>query len=244
MGTSARSSCSSGIGSWIVVLVWLGFCAWFIFDNGHEIRWFGLGDTDDNMRIMQVRGLLHGQGWFDLRQYRLNPPRREHPLVAAGRSADRRADPRLAAVPRRRRGGALGGRDRAAAALSAAAVLAGADGAAADRPARLSAGVPGPVLRRLDQRHVHAGADRPPRLAARAAGARALPAIADPKRVRGGLVLGISTALSLAIGLEMMIYLALAGAAMVLFWVDDRDERERLARLCGGARRRDGARAS
>jgi len=23
---------------------------------------------------MQVRGLLHGQGWYDLRQYRMNPP--------------------------------------------------------------------------------------------------------------------------------------------------------------------------
>src|SRR5439155_24637129 len=39
---------------------------------------------------------------------------------------------------------------------------------------------------------------------------------------------GISSALSLAIGLEMIIYLALCGAAMVLFWVDDREERERL----------------
>ena len=58
----------------IVVLVWLGFCAWFIFQKWDDIRWFGLGDTDDNMRMMQVRGLLHGQGWFDLRQYRLNPP--------------------------------------------------------------------------------------------------------------------------------------------------------------------------
>src|SRR3954454_2792678 len=53
-------------------------------------------------------------------------------------------------------------------------------------------------------------------------------AIADPKRVRGGLLLGLSSALSLAIGLEMIIYLALAGVAMVLFWVDDRMERERL----------------
>src|SRR3546814_1525893 len=26
------------------------------------------------MRLMQVRGLLDGQGWYDLRQYRLNPP--------------------------------------------------------------------------------------------------------------------------------------------------------------------------
>ena len=40
---------------------------------GH-IYWLALGDTDDNMRLMQVRALLHGQGWYDLRQYRLNPP--------------------------------------------------------------------------------------------------------------------------------------------------------------------------
>jgi hypothetical protein len=53
-------------------------------------------------------------------------------------------------------------------------------------------------------------------------------AIADPRRARGGLTLGISTALSLAIGLEMLIYLAVTGVAMVLFWVIDRDERERL----------------
>ncbi|MBW3545818.1 MAG: hypothetical protein KY428_09530, partial [Bacteroidetes bacterium] len=32
------------------------------------------GDTDDNMRVMQVRALLHGQDWYDLRQYKLNPP--------------------------------------------------------------------------------------------------------------------------------------------------------------------------
>ena len=50
------------------------------------------------------------------------------------------------------------------------------------------------------------------------------------ERARGGLVLGVSTALSLAIGLEMMPYLALAGVAMVLFWV----ERRRRAR--GGSR--------
>jgi hypothetical protein len=58
--------------------------------------------------------------------------------------------------------------------------------------------------------------------------ALSISSIADPKRVRGGLILGISSALSLAIGLEMIIYLALAGAAMVLFWVEDIGERERL----------------
>jgi hypothetical protein len=63
-------------------------------------------------------------------------------------------------------------------------------------------------------------------------------AIADPKRVRGGLTLGISSALSLAIGLEMIIYLALAGVAAVLFWVDNVEEQGRLrtyALSLGGA---------
>ena len=58
----------------IVLLTWLGFCGRWIYSNSWSIRWFGLPDTDDNMRIMQVRALLHGQGWFDLRQYRMNPP--------------------------------------------------------------------------------------------------------------------------------------------------------------------------
>jgi hypothetical protein len=31
-------------------------------------------DTDDAMRLVQVRDLLNGQGWFDLVVHRLNPP--------------------------------------------------------------------------------------------------------------------------------------------------------------------------
>ena len=45
--------------------------------------------------------------------------------------------------------------------------------------------------------------------------------------------LGIATGLSLAIGLEMMIYLALLGGATVLLWVADRDQRRRLAAYAG-----------
>src|SRR3954449_5095892 len=58
----------------VTLLCWLGFCAWSIVMSWNQIRWFALPDTDDNMRMMQVRALLHGQGWYDLRQYRLNPP--------------------------------------------------------------------------------------------------------------------------------------------------------------------------
>ena len=59
---------------WIALLVWLGFVLGHIYSEWNNIRWFNLSDTDDNMRIMQVRALLHGQGWYDLRNYRLNPP--------------------------------------------------------------------------------------------------------------------------------------------------------------------------
>ena len=55
-----------------------------------------------------------------------------------------------------------------------------------------------------------------------------LAGLADPDRRRGGIVTGLASAGSLAIGLEMLIYLALMGAAHVLFWVADRDERARL----------------
>src|SRR5206468_890419 len=40
--------------------------------------------------------------------------------------------------------------------------------------------------------------------------------LADPKRIRGGITVGVASALSLAIGLEMIVYIALAGAAIVL----------------------------
>ena len=39
----------------------------------------------------------------------------------------------------------------------------------------------------------------------------------------------MASALSLTIGLEMLIYLALGGVATVLMWIDDRDQRRRLA---------------
>jgi hypothetical protein len=57
----------------------------------------------------------------------------------------------------------------------------------------------------------------------------AVAGLADPKRARGGATVGVATALSLSIGLEMLIYLALAAAATVLFWVGERDDRRRLA---------------
>ena len=56
---------------WWTAFFWLCASAIFIFQNWGRIRGFGLGDTDDNMRMMQVRALLDGQGWYDLSQHRM-----------------------------------------------------------------------------------------------------------------------------------------------------------------------------
>jgi hypothetical protein len=213
---------------WLVLLVWLAFCASFLFDKWSDIRWFGLGDTDDNMRIMQVRALLHGQGWYDLRQYRLNPP------FGANIHWSRLVDLPIAGLILALRpflGGA--GAERWAVAIApllpyllllvslalTARRLLGAAAYPLSFLALFFAGSTNGMF--MPERIDHHGWQL-------ALLALSVSAIADPKRVRGGLTLGISSALSLAIGLEMIIYLALCGVAMVLFWVDDAEERERL----------------
>jgi hypothetical protein len=211
----------------ITLLVWLGLCAWFIADKWHDIRWFGLGDTDDNMRIMQVRAWLHGQGWYDLRQHRLNPP------IGANIHWSRLVDLPIAGLILGLRpflGGA--GAERWAVAIApmlpyllllfslalTARRLLGPTAYPLAFLALFFAGSTNGMF--MPERIDHHGWQL-------ALLALSISAIADPKRVRGGLILGISSALSLAIGLEMIIYLALAGAAMVLFWVRDRDQRRR-----------------
>jgi hypothetical protein len=213
---------------WIVVLVWLGFCAWFVFQKWNDIRFFGLGDTDDNMRIMQVRGLLHGQGWFDLRQYRMNPP------FGANIHWSRLVDLPIAGLILGLRP-FLGGPGAERWAVAIAPML----------PYLLLFASLALTTRRLVDPRAYPlvllamffagstnGMFMPERIDHHgwqlALLALSMASIADPKRVRGGIVLGVSSALSLAIGLEMIIYLALAGVAMVLFWVNDAEERDRL----------------
>ena len=58
--------------NWTLV-AWLATCIFFIWWRQGQIQWLALGDTDDNMRLMQVRALLAGQGWYDLTNYRLDP---------------------------------------------------------------------------------------------------------------------------------------------------------------------------
>jgi hypothetical protein len=213
---------------WIVLAVWLGFAAWLVFSNLNNIRFFNLGDTDDNMRMMQVRGLLRGQGWYDLRQHHLSPP------AGANIHWSRLVDLPIAGLILLLRP-ILGGPAAERWAVGVAPLI----------PYLLLMFSLALAARRLVDKRAYPlvflalffagstnGMFQPERIDHHgwqlALLALSISAIADPKRIRGGVTLGISSALSLAIGLEMIIYLALAGTAMVLFWVEDADERERL----------------
>jgi hypothetical protein len=179
------------------------------------------------MRMMQVRALLNGQGWFDLRQYRLNPP------FGANIHWSRLVDLPIAGLILLFRPLAGAGAERVAAAI------------APMLPYVLLLFSIALTVRRLIDPRAYAFAFLALIFAASTNGmfmpmridhhgwqlallALGVSAIADPKRVRGGITLGIASSLSLAIGLEMLIYLALAGVTMVLFWIDDPAERDRL----------------
>lgn len=57
-----------------IVLAWLGVALIMLVRNWAAIATFRFPDPDDALRLVQVRDLLDGQGWFDLRQYRIDPP--------------------------------------------------------------------------------------------------------------------------------------------------------------------------
>ena len=222
----------------ILLLGFIIIAGYLIRDRWAAIHGFALGDTDDNMRMMQVRALLEGQGWFDLRQYRLNPP------AGADIHWSRLVDLPIAALkllftP------LVGGRSAELIAVTFAPLL----------PMLVALTALAVIVRRLVDGSAFvivillifcAGSARgmwaPLRLDHHgwqlAMLALSLAALTDPKRARGGVLLGAATALSLAIGLEMLLYLALAGGVTAGRWILDREQARRLfaygAALGGG----------
>ncbi len=215
---------------WLAVLAWALFAAWLLTSKWNNIAGFVLTDTDDNMRMSQVRAWLNGgQGWYDLRNYKLNWP------VGADIHWSRLVDLPLAGLILLGRL-FLTGPHAEQFAIAIAPLL----------PFLLLIVALSLTVRRL----VHPAAWPLAVICLFFAGsatgqfvptridhhgwqlaflALGIAGIADPRRARGGAVLGIAGALSLSIGLEALIYIALAGATMVLFWVNERDERRRLA---------------
>ncbi|MFM7028175.1 MAG: AcrB/AcrD/AcrF family protein [Chakrabartia sp.] len=208
--------------------LWLVVAAVLIAFRWQNIDYLILADTDDNLRLAQVKAWLAGQGWYDLRQYKLDPPGGANihwsrlpdlPLggIMAGLSPflGRLMAEKIAIgvaplfplgvamlgvtlVARRLLGGAAW--------LFAVALLC--SGAAA-------LGMFLPV--RID----HHGWQL-------AFLALALAGLADPEARRGGLTVGLATAASLSVGLEMLPYLALCGGLVGLRWLMDVDQAARL----------------
>lgn len=214
---------------WIVVGTWLAMCVYLVIERRNAIQFFTLSDTDDNLRMSQVRALLAGQDWFDLRQYRLNPP------YGANIHWSRLVDLPLAGIILALRP-LIGGPDAERAAIAIAPML----------PLLLLLFSLALTVRRLIDPRAYPlvfvalffagsamGMFMPTRIDHHgwqlALLALTVAGIADPQRARGGAVAGIASAMSLWIGLEMLIYLALAGAAMALFWVCDAGERRRVS---------------
>jgi hypothetical protein len=57
-----------------VFLVWVAVAAILLARGWSGIVERHFPDPDDVLRLVQVRDLLSGQGWFDLHQYRIDPP--------------------------------------------------------------------------------------------------------------------------------------------------------------------------
>ena len=214
---------------WVVIAAWLAFCISFTVQRWGMIQSFALPDTDDNLRMAQVRALLNGQAWFDLRQYRLNPP------IGANIHWSRIVDLPIAGIILALRP-LVGGIAAEKAAIAIAPML---------PLLPLLFALCLTVRRLVDPRAYplafaglfFAGSATGMFMPARidhhgwqlALAALAVAGLVDKKRARGGVVVGLATAISLSIGLEMLIYLALAAAAITLLWVFDADERRRMA---------------
>lgn len=208
----------------VLLCIWFATCAAFLVYRWPAIQWFGLGDTDDNMRLMQVRALLDGQGWFDLRQYRLNPPEgadihwsRLVDLPIAGLILAFR--PLVGGIMAEKIAVSIAPMLPLAIALFGLALVA----RRLVRPSAymLCAGIfvscLTPMTMFMPLRIDHHGWQL-------AMLTLLLAGLADPLRARGGLTVGAATALSLVIGLETLPWLAVAGAGVALRWILDQNE--------------------
>ncbi|WP_419826017.1 AcrB/AcrD/AcrF family protein [Sphingomonas sp.] len=212
----------------LVLAFWLGTCAVLVWQRWGAIHWLALGDTDDNMRLAQVRAWLGGQGWYDLRQYKLDPPTgfnihwsRLVDLPIAG----------LYLLARPFVG--MWGAWRVACAV------------APMLPLGVAMAATAVIVRRLVSPHAYPfalaillcgpsfmGMNSPLRIDHHgwqlALLMVSVAGLSDPNPRRSGLTVAASSALSLAIGLEMLPYIAFAGAAIALHWVWDEREAARM----------------
>ena len=209
---------------WLTFVSWVGIAIYLVIVRWEAMRWLALGDTDDNIRYVQVRDWLDGQGWYDLRQHRFDPPiggnihwSRLVDLPIAGLMllfrmvtnpfwADRLAlgiAPLLPLLPLMLALAFITRRLVPATTRPSVAWMVAIFGPLA---AGMAVGMYFPM--RVD----HHGWQLALTLVM-------LAGLVDRDWVRGGIVAAVSSALSIAIGMEMIVYIAAGGAAIALRWV-------------------------
>lgn len=223
----------------LTLIAWVLIAIWFVWQRWPAIYWLSLGDTDDNMRLMQVRALLNGQGWYDLRQYRLNPP------AGFDMHWSRIVDLPIAALILLFKpfvGTVMA--EKLACGIAPLLPLSVTMAGIAFTVRRLVSPVAWPLalifllmctatmLMFMPDRIDHHGWQL-------ACLSITVAGLADPRQRRSGITVGLASAVSLSIGLEMLPYAAGAGAIMALRWVWDRAEAPRLSvyglALAGGS---------
>ena len=212
-----------------VILAWVAIAAWYVWQRWAFIQWLSLGDTDDNIRLAQVRAWLSGQGWYDLRQYRLNPPAGFD--IHWSRLVDL---PIAAMIVLWQPFVGTAEAERLAVGVAPLLPLLVALLGLAATARRLVAPLAWPLaIAVFLATNVALGMFMPDRIDHHgwqlAMLSLTVAGLCDPHPARGGAIVGLATAFSLTIGLEMLPYAAMAGAIVTLRWCADRDARVRLA---------------
>ena len=212
----------------ITLAIWLAAAVGLIWWRWNRVLYWGLGDTDDNLRLAQVRDWIGGQGWFDLRQRRLGWPE------GFDIHWSRLVDLPIAGL-------ILGLRPIVGAAWAERLAI----GVAPLLPLALTLSMLALTARRLVAPAAFALAVAVALCAQSMMGAYQatrldhhgwqlavlsvlLAALCDPDRRRGGALAALATALSLVIGLELLPYLAVGGGAIALRWAWEPEEERRL----------------
>lgn len=212
---------------------WLGFAAIYLVYRWPYVAALRQADPDDTLRLVQVRELLAGQGWFDLTQHRIDPPQ------GVIMHWSRLVDIPIAAVELILRplvGSTLA---EQAATVIVPLLTFGAILYLLARLARrefgdhligyaaLLAGTSFPIVTQiLPTRVDHHGWQIVAALAA-------MLGLTDPEPKRGGRLAGIAIALGMAISLELLPLAALFGAVLAFDWLRHPDQGQRFAQFMG-----------
>lgn len=209
-------------------LMWAAAAIYMLDYKWNAIHWLALSDTDDNMRLAQVRALIDGQGWYDLRQHKLDPPTGANihwtrivdlPIAALMLLFQ----PLFGSVEAQRWASAIA--PMLAYGASLWALILSIRRLVSPLAYPLAYGLlfcaQATMLMWMPLRIDHHGWQLAMLMLAVAG-------LADPDGRRGGITVGLATAVSLGIGLELLPSMAMAGAAITLRWVWDAAEADRL----------------